>query len=525
MKINSLAFLLLSLCVLDRASATITMDGPDATIMKSDSGYDLSVTGEIDSTYTADLLCCGSAPEYTSYPPEHDEFDAWAFAWEGDVTDNGDGTATLLADTVGTKTATVHVTTHWTCVDTSNELDVTFDPPTNTYNVVAVEIEINNTSTTDDDGVILQSVPVSQVDLSVPCRARIVGTSAATAVTLNSAGHKIKFGSSSSSVADSYDVTLPADSGWASFVISGVTASSAMNDESITAALGTAAASTSDAVSVASVTVYSFGNPTLIVSNSFPYELITLHDGTGYKLSGDFYQNHHAVLISSSAEIMPSGADRTKAPLTYYYIGPAQNANFTSGILELTYDTPSITYSYSSVTGLVVPQKIVDTKSLSGPYLDSQTDNRPFIYPLGQFPYARVLPRSSSSGTELAIVGDSPGLEIKIAKDDLKPNPSGSGNVNVQYHPAGIRAKIFFKTWTIAHDIVNNKTIPLLQKTWSVDVSWTSSGGVSGGTDVSASVSALSSPDPVFVAPTADTQSSGPWTSTNSSATTTLSYP
>ena len=179
-----------------------------------------------------------------------------------------------------------------------------------------MEIEVNNTSATNDDLVQLQCThPARRHNVSCRIRAQGGGTGNATIVLTNPDG-RLRFPNSGDTTKT---VTVPRSGSWVAFEISGETASNALNDAVIEAHCNTA---TGALKGRKTVTVFWFDQARIDIATPGTYRLV----GNTLQSTGGNAANY-----SAQARIRPAGVDCSVPQVTDLRIGIMQN-DVTSGL-------------------------------------------------------------------------------------------------------------------------------------------------------------------------------------------------
>lgn len=200
-----------------------------------------------------------------------------------------------------------------------------------------VEIEINNTSATNDDLVQLQCThPARLHNISCRIRAQGGGTGNATIVLTNPDG-RLRFPNAGDTTKT---VTVPRNGAWVPFEISGETSSNALNDAVIEAHCNTAAGTLKGSKTV---TVFWFDQAETGLTRGGNYTFV----GNTYTVSGGV-----AVSYGAKARIRPAGVDCTAPQVTHIRVGIMQEIDaYTQGV---TWSNPTIAWLGAAPSGTTV---------------------------------------------------------------------------------------------------------------------------------------------------------------------------
>lgn len=338
--------------------------------------------------------------------------------------------------------------------------------------VIKVDIEINNTASVGDDGVPYQSVPAGQVDLSVLCRAKLLPSmpNATLAVTLRSPSNKIKFGSSTGTTTptETHSLTLPAAGAWSDgFRIYGNTASSALNDASVTPVLGTGS---TPVINSKNVTVFKFGSPSLTVQAvAAPAGLYEVTNSGSFSVKLE--SSGLGVNIEGHATLSPTGL----SPGIYegWKMAIMQDAIFSDQqtVVEAIYSDPVVLLSSWPLPGSGGPASVVIPEKIKKTAIASQQTLMDMRYP--PYPERVSSPRLNAGDATKVVTSDTP--NVILSKEQLYTSDSIIEGrqflITYKIENSTIRLAPVLHTYLVAYkpnesNPTQSKIVPLLQKAW-----------------------------------------------------------
>ncbi len=335
-----------------------------------------------------------------------------------------------------------------------------------------VEIEVNNTSGSDDDVVPLSGT--TKWDTSTPGRIRLSSswTKDMTIVLVNPpAGNgelnyrRLSLGSSTVNTAEDGSLTLalPKDGSWVPFTISGSRGSQGVGDALIEAHKDSSGGATK---TTAHVSVYWLDNANIIVSVGGYYGLTAAN----YTVTTG---NSHAVDYAAWATIKPSGLSGSAPQLANLRVGIMQNAN--SATHHRIWDTPVNFQWLTSASPLTVTtyEQLDLTSSIPGRFNDSEAS----VAPLYDQPGRSGMLDSRSLQIPYGISGGD------TARSNDTPSPGfvptwthfirSSGAVVAQVtYSNRVKATMndSFETWAVFFNTTTNATTPIRQAHWNLNV-------------------------------------------------------
>lgn len=322
-----------------------------------------------------------------------------------------------------------------------------------------MEIEINNTSTADDDYVQVQCLrPAGRK--RVPCRIRVTTPPAtqATTVVLTNPDGRLRFPATANTTAT---VTVPSDGSWAAFEITGETGSAALNDAVIEAHCNTATGAT---LATKTVTVFWFDNATIAVNVGGPYSV----QGNRYTPAPA-----NAVNYVANARIRPAGVNCAAPQVANLRIGILQNN--LGAVHAVTWSAPAPTWNAGVAVGtrVDVPTSVRRTRSLpAGTFNDSEAQVAPLYDQPGKgstLDPNSLQPPTGCPAAAAATSFDSPSPTMPPL---VLPMQNGAGvNVgSVRYNTVSTSTVDGFIIWTVVFNTTTNEVCALRQRLWDLNV-------------------------------------------------------
>jgi hypothetical protein len=324
-----------------------------------------------------------------------------------------------------------------------------------------MEIEINNTSTTDDDCVQLKWEHPLKRHI-VHCRIRVPSPSAqSTTVVITNPDGRLRFPNDADTTTT---VSVPADGSWASFDIAGQTGSNAMNDAVIQAHCQTA---TGAVLATKNVTVFWFDQAQ-----------ITLTQGANYQINGGRYtaSGGHAASFSSQARIRPAGVNCTAPQVANMRIGIMQESS--NYQVTTTWDTPTIAWNVGVPAGTrtMVPAVMRETvtydPSVAQPVADTDTNCTPLYDRPGQpttLDPNSLQPPVGCAGGAAATSFDTPsqGVAPSFSAPAVSTTGTNVGNVTWGHLVNTTRAE-HFRTFCVIFDTTTSEFGALREAIWTL---------------------------------------------------------
>lgn len=358
----------------------------------------------------------------------------------------------------------------------------------------SVEIEINDTATTDDDLVRVKCEHPAHRH-KVPCRIRATGggSGSATMVLTNPDG-RLRFPDDGDTAKT---LSVPRSGSWVSFEISGETGSAAIGDAVIEAHCRTATGAVKGSKPV---TVVWFDQPK-----------IEVNVGGNYTVSGGRFTvvGANAVDYEAEARIRPAGVDCSAPQIADLRIGILQNS-FPPLTLTRNWDSPTIAWApgVASGTAVAVPSAMRETKSVSGTANDSEASVAP-IYDqpgkTGTLDSDSLKPPKGCTGGGTATSNDTPSRPVAPL---TIPAQTAAGAVvgQVTYRVVNVTMVYNFRTWVTVFDTSSNDVCLLRERIWRTNLD--SAGPAPRRPTVEAD--AAPTTNPVTAAPFTNTQTNDP---------------
>ena len=360
-----------------------------------------------------------------------------------------------------------------------------------------VEIEINNTSETLDDLVLLQ-YPISTMKTAIPCRMRAKSKKGgAFNVMLTNPDRRLRF----SGGKEKLNISIPGGGGWAEFEITGAKGSDKLGDAMIEAHCDS---DTGALIGKKAVTVVWFDDSTMDVIPENRY--FNMADLT-------FTADPKAVTLRAKADIRPKGVNCRAPQIAGLRVGIIQNSLPLAGAKSRTrmvlYGPPEVIWLSSTPDGAKVQIPEQWQKSFESPVRSN--DSVPKWDPLYQTPPGKDPHKPGGCDTEAGLKGttesqDNPGTGIggsiwvrisdgsgkgdapdrELVKDEQGPVSAGKGKplppvpiIGGKGNTLGWAKYPFLKTtlqqsfldWAVIFDNDNKqKFICLRQRGWSLNL-------------------------------------------------------
>lgn len=322
----------------------------------------------------------------------------------------------------------------------------------------AMEIEINDTSTIDDDYVQVKSTQPARYH-QVPCRIRVSAPALAdTVVVLTNPDGRLRF---SNAAMPTTTVTVPGSGAWVSFVISGETGSAVLNDAVIQVHCQTA---TGAIVVSKPVTVFWFDQEQVGAAANADYALI----GGRYEVSSG-----NGVDLSASARIRPTGANCAAPQIAELRIGLMQNT-FPPRGRRRTWTAPTITWNTGVAAGttIMVPTTMHSTIQVTQSANDSESSVDPLYDQPGKsgtIDSGSLKPPIDCAGGGIATSNDTP--RTPLAPTFFLPVKSNAAVVGtVTWSNARLVHTDNFITWAVVFNTRNKQVSALRQRAWTLNM-------------------------------------------------------
>lgn len=321
-----------------------------------------------------------------------------------------------------------------------------------------VEFEINDTSTANDDLVLVKCERPNKRH-KINCRIRSTSSGNTHSVVLTNPDGRLRFPNSGDTTKS---LTVRDDGQWVSFEISGERGSDAMNDAVIEARC---MSDSGPVIGTKTVTVVHFDQAKMDIATPGSYSFTTNRLTT---------TGGHAVTYEMEARIRPSGVDCSAPQITNLRIGLLQNLENTTR--TITWDSPSITWIPGTATGTaaMVPTQIVRTISVSTQTNDSEAT----VAPLYDQPGKGATLNSNSlkqpmgcAGAATATTHDTPATTVP-ATFSIEARDAGGAIVGrVNFSAVGASINDRFTSWCVVFDTSTNELCTLRERPWTVNVS------------------------------------------------------
>jgi hypothetical protein len=324
--------------------------------------------------------------------------------------------------------------------------------------VLGVDIEINNTQTTDDDVVQVQSTHPAQ-RFNVPCRIRLFGPAAAPlTVVLTNPDGRLRFPNAADATVT---LALPVSGAFVPFNISGETASVAKGDAKIQAHLSTAGG---PVVANAAVTVFTFDNAQMTLTQGGNYGFLA--DGVTFTVLGGV----PAVSFSSKARLRPAGLSCAAPQIAKLRIAIMQEVSHHN--IQMTWDTPTVAWDPATPSGtpLTVPTTMRETNVWTAAVHEPVNDGFAGATPLYSRAAGALQPPEGCAGAAAATDNDTPPHTVPTTF--TQPQLSGATVIaNVTWtHRVNTTRVADFRTFCVVFDTATNAFSSLREATWALNV-------------------------------------------------------
>ena len=324
-----------------------------------------------------------------------------------------------------------------------------------------VEIQINNTPTTNDDLVRLKcDHPAGR--FKVNCQIRATGAGAIRTVVLTNPDGRLRFPESGDTTKN---ITLPGDGSWVPFQISGELGSSAIGDAVVEVHCQTA---TGALLSSKPVTVFWFDSAQVNLTPGGPYQI----DGLGVFTSNA----PPAIAMSVQAKIQPAGVDCTAPQAAGIRIGMVQNANVVVRGRTV-FGPPTISWNPGVAAGTAVTVPLQFARITNHP-IQAQ-DSATTVLPLYDQPGKAdtlsgnsLKPPIGCAGGGAATSFDTPTTPTSGMPFVTQSATNAAGVVvgTVKYPFKSTHIGNHFVVWAVAFDTATNDVCLLRERNWDMDV-------------------------------------------------------
>jgi hypothetical protein len=334
--------------------------------------------------------------------------------------------------------------------------------PVETCPCPSVQIEINNTPTTDDDYVQLRCTRPARRH-NIPCRIRATGGgSGSSTIVLTNPDGRLRFPGPTDTTKT---LTVPHSGTWVPFQISGENASNALNDAVIEAHCDTEAGALKGSKAV---TVFWFDQASIDVTPVGTYGMV----GDRFTATGG-----DAVTYSAEARIRPAGVNCSAPQVQDLSVGIMQNLEPPYQKLK-TWSAPTVAWdpAIPSGTSVQVPTAMRLTISVPVRTNDSATSVAPLYDQPGKADTLdpnSLRPPSGCANSGAATSSDTPSTPFPVVFS--VPAQDGGGNPvgTVNYTRDSVELRKQFLTWCVVFNTSNDEYCALKERPWRLSVSST----------------------------------------------------
>ena len=328
-----------------------------------------------------------------------------------------------------------------------------------TVAVHSLDIQINNTTATNDDLVVLNSTHPAQ-QFNVNCQMRLQGPSVGNVtVVLSNPDGRLRFpGPGNTTV----NLTLDAAGAFSPFTISGNAASAAIGDAVIHIAL-----TNGSEITTKNVTVVSFDQGSMQLTQGNAYNFVgPAATAVSYAAAGNL-----AVSFSSSARLRPAGVDCTVPQLKDLRMAIMQETSAMD--FETTWDTPTIAFT-GATQPVTVPATRRSTRvfdpAVAQPINDGFNLATDHAFPLYSKLAAALQPPSGCSGSAAAQSTDGPNHPTSPTSQLPIQDGTGATIATVTWTNRINTTRVQnFRTFCAVFNQVSNAFFSLREATWSLN--------------------------------------------------------
>jgi hypothetical protein len=323
-----------------------------------------------------------------------------------------------------------------------------------TVAVHSLDIQINNTTATNDDLVVLNSTHPAQ-QFNINCQMRLQGPSVGNVtVVLSNPDGRLRFPNAANTTVN---LNLDAAGAFSAFQISGNAASAAMNDAVIHIAL-----TNGSEITTKGVTVVSFDTASMQLTQGGNYSI---------NASGQYAPAGVAVSFASSARIRPAGVDCTTPQLTNLRMAIMQESS--NKDIEVTWDTPTVSWLASAPAGtsITVPTSRRSVTTYASTVTQPVNDGVAGAAPLYDNAATALTTPSGCSGSGTAQSNDSP-FHTPAPTTQL-PVQDGSGTTvaTVTWTNQVNTTRVqHFRTFCVVYNSSTNTAFSLREATWDINL-------------------------------------------------------
>jgi len=327
-------------------------------------------------------------------------------------------------------------------------------PATKTVKVIKLEIEINNTASTDDDVVSWSDFIICRTRFQTPARIRQVPASGSSAsdleVTLSNSS-RLEY-AQSGGWGKTLSLTLPQDGSWIDFLVSGTLPSLAVGD----APIDVQVSGHSSTCFRKPMTVFWFTGDLNLTSGS-QYEV--MEDGN-HVILGPSPGN--ALEMTAYADIKPNGVSASAPQISELRVGIVQNVR--SSVHSGTYTQPQpIRWNSSYPQGRLAyfPIALLALKTLPSPMLDSGLTKSPL--------YESQVEKPRNLGGSEVTSHDNPHFRQPQKRKGSGRTQGGRVVAHAEYSIASMTIDDTYRTWCVVYNTRTKKVMrPLQQADWSL---------------------------------------------------------
>jgi hypothetical protein len=333
---------------------------------------------------------------------------------------------------------------------------------TATVIVLDVEIQINNTETTNDDVVQVKCNHPPRT-FTVPCRIKVKGPATAPVkVILKNLDSRLTFPPDASVT----EIELPANGTWKDFKIAGEKASRKIGDAKITVQDEAAGG---DDVAEKKVTVFSFDQAQMLVTKGSNYRLVPVSGGTEFAYEPDD-PGISAVDFSAKARLRPAGLDCTAGQIAFLRVAIIQEV---SGFRSTTtWDRPIIKWGPGAQGGDTVEVERVTRvettwdSTVKQPVNDGESNDVFLLSTLN----SALKPPTGCDGAAAAESASFPSTR-HITPTISRPAPFPNSDATVTWtRLVNTTLESRFRTFCVVFDLGTKEFCALRQARWTLNV-------------------------------------------------------
>lgn len=326
-------------------------------------------------------------------------------------------------------------------------------------NCPSVEIQINNTPSTNDDLVGLKCEHPAHRSY-VNCRVRATSSGTIRTIVLTNPDGRLRFPEANDTTVG---LTLPTDGSWVPFQISGEKGSAAIGDAVIEAHCNTA---TGAIVGKKEATVFWFDQAHIDVT-----------PGGSYSLNGGVLQPAgNGVNFSAQGRLRPAGVDCFAPQVSNLRIGIVQNVS--GSTRQTTWTSPTIVWNPGVANGtkVVTPTTLSETLVIPHQVNDSAAD----VSPLYDQPNKGTTTIDANSlqvptgcsGSAPATSNDSPSTPVASRKIIPAKDVNGGTVVGTITYQRLVKGTVddSFVIWTVVFNVTSNEICAIRERIWHLKI-------------------------------------------------------